>query len=110
MPQVKQCTREDNRNWFRVNESYVTQGVLLLQHDWVDDWDAELGRMNEGESGRPYQYPESMIRFAETLKTILRLPLRQLEGFLQALACNRLEIDYFTELVCTRVMSQRCNC
>jgi hypothetical protein len=42
MPQVKQCTREDKRNWFRVNESYVAQDVLLLQHDWVDDWDAEL--------------------------------------------------------------------
>jgi hypothetical protein len=70
-----------------VNESYVTQGVLLLQHDWVDDWDAELERMNNGKSGRPYQYPESLIRFAETLRTILRLPLRQLEGFRQALAC-----------------------
>ena len=87
MPQIKQCTREDKRNWFRVNESYVAQGVLLLQHDWVDDWDAELERMNKGKSGRPYQYPESLIRFAETLKTILRLPLRQLEGFLKALAC-----------------------
>jgi hypothetical protein len=70
-----------------VNESYVAQGVLLLQHDWVDDWDDELERMNEGKSGRPYQYPESLIRFAETLQTILRLPLRQLEGFLKALAC-----------------------
>jgi hypothetical protein len=87
MPQNKQYTPEDKRNWFRVNESYVAQGVLLLQHDWVDDWDNELERMNEGKPGRPYRYPESLIGFAETLKTILRLPLRQLEGFLRALAC-----------------------
>jgi hypothetical protein len=87
MPQVKQCTREDKRNWFRVNESYVAQGVLLLQHDWVNDWDDELEMMNKGKSGRPYRFPESLIGFAETLKTVLRLPLRQLQGFLQALAC-----------------------
>ena len=40
-----------------MNESYVAQGVLLLQHDWVDDWDDELERMNEGKFGRPYRYP-----------------------------------------------------
>jgi hypothetical protein len=70
-----------------VNESYAARGVLLLQHDWVDNWDEELERMNKGRSGRPYQYLESLIRFAETLKTILRLPLPQLQGFLKALAC-----------------------
>ena len=52
------------------------QGVLLLQHDWVDGWDDELERMNDQKSGRPYKFPESLIRFAETLKTVLRLPLR----------------------------------
>jgi IS5 family transposase len=61
--------------------------VLLLQHDWVDDWDDELERMNKGKSGRPFRYPESLVQFAEILKTVLRLPFRQLEGFLQVLAC-----------------------
>ena len=87
MPQINQCTHENIRNWPRINEAYVTQGVLLLQHDWVDAWDDELERMNDRKSGRPFKFPESLIRFAETLKTVLRLPLRQLEGFLQALAC-----------------------
>ena len=87
MPQINQCTNENIRNWARINEAYIAQGVLLLQHDWVDDWDDELERMNDRKSGRPFKFPESLIRFAETLKTVLRLPFRQLEGFLQALAC-----------------------
>jgi IS5 family transposase len=84
---MNQCTNENIRNWPRINEAYVTQGELLLQHDWVDDWNHELERMNQGKAGRPYLYPESLVHFAEMLKTVLRLPLRQLEGFLQALAC-----------------------
>jgi transposase len=77
----------------------VTQGVLLLQHDWVDGWDDELEMMNDRKSGRPYKFPESLIRFAETLKTVLRLPFRQLEGILQALACFlRIEVPDYTTL------------
>jgi len=82
-----------------VNEAYVTQGVLLLQHDWVDAWDDELERMNDRKSGRPFKFPESLIRFAEMLKTVFRLPLRQLEGFLQALACFiEFEVPDYTTL------------
>jgi hypothetical protein len=87
MPQINQCTNENIRNWPRINEAYVTQGVPLLQHYWVDGWDDELEMMNDRKSGRPYKFPESLIQFAETLKTVLRLPFRRLEGFLQALAC-----------------------
>ena len=99
MPQINQCTNQNIRNWHHINEAYVTQGVLLLQHDWVDGWDNELEMMNDRKSGRPYKFPESLIRFAETLKMVPRLPLRQLEGFLQALACFlRIEVPDYTTL------------
>jgi len=37
MPHGKGCTSEVKRNWPRYNEVLVSQGVLLLRHDWVDD-------------------------------------------------------------------------
>jgi len=86
MPHKIKCTTEVKRDWARVNQAYVTQGVLLLQHDWVDGWDRELERMNEGKRGRPFLFPESLVRFAVMLRTALRLPFRQLQGILDALA------------------------
>lgn len=87
MPHGCKWTAGVKRDWPRVNEALVSQGVLLLQHDWVDGWDEELERMNREKPGRPFLYPESLVRFACTLKVGLRLPLRQLQGLLQALAC-----------------------
>jgi len=98
MPREKGCTPEVIRDWPRLNEAYVSQGVLLLQHDWVDGWMNELDKMNEGKEGRPFLYPESLVRFATTLKHALRLPFRQLQGMLEALA-NFIDIkapDYTT--------------
>ena len=86
MPHKTKCTTEVKRDWPRVNETYVTQRVLLMQHDWVDGWDRELERMNEGKEGRPFLFPESLVRFATMLRTALRLPFRQLQGILDALA------------------------
>jgi len=59
MLQINQCTNENLRNWPRINQAYVAQGVLLQQQDWVDGWDDELERMYDRKSGRPYRYPES---------------------------------------------------
>ncbi|HPD09080.1 MAG TPA: IS5 family transposase, partial [Methanomassiliicoccales archaeon] len=42
--------------------------------------------MNEGKRGRPFLFPESLVRFAVMLRTALRLPFRQLQGILDALA------------------------
>lgn len=87
MPHKKGCISEVKRDWPRYNEALVNQSVLLLRHDWVDGWDEELERMNREKPGRPFRYPESLVRFAQALRVSLRLPFRQLQGFLQALGC-----------------------
>jgi len=86
MPHRKGCISEVKRNWPRLNEAYVCQGVLLLQHDWVGGWNKELERMNRGKRGRPFFFPESLVSFATTLRLTLKRPFRQLQGFLEALA------------------------
>jgi len=41
--------------------------------------------MNRGKRGRPFSFPESLVAFATRLKMVLKLPFRQLQGFLEGL-------------------------
>lgn len=68
-----------------MNEGLVRRGELYLDVAWVDAWDDELRRMNEGKAGRPYGYPESLMVFLRAFRSVLDAPLRQLEGFLRSL-------------------------
>lgn len=54
--------REDRRTWPAYNEELVVRGRFLLDVDWVRSWDQELKEMNEGKRGRPYEFPESLIK------------------------------------------------
>lgn len=54
--------REDKRDWHLYNEELVVRGEFLLDCDWVKSWDAELEMMNKGKRGRPFEFPESLIR------------------------------------------------
>jgi len=85
MPHGKGCISEAKGNWPRLNEALVNQGVLLLRHDLVDDWEYELEQMKREKTGHPLRYPGSLVRFAHGLRVNLHLPFRQLQGFLQAL-------------------------
>lgn len=42
--------------------------------------------MNRDKRGRPFAFPDSLVRFVEELRAALGLPLRQLEGLLTALS------------------------
>lgn len=55
------------RDWKIVNERLVVRGEFLLDLDWVESWDKELEEMNTGKVGRPYQFPESLVRFQAVL-------------------------------------------
>jgi len=71
------------RNWPEYNRSLVDRGNINL---WVSD-DA-LGKWvlpNAGDRGRPRMYSSDVILCALMLKSVYRLPLRALEGFLQSL-------------------------
>ncbi|MEK6987850.1 MAG: IS5 family transposase [Candidatus Thermoplasmatota archaeon] len=73
------------RDWPRVNEGLVRRGELYLDLAWVGTWDDEVRRMNDGKRGRPYGFPESLMAFLRTFRSVLDAPLRQLEGFLRSL-------------------------
>lgn len=50
------------RNWRKVNGELVKRGEFYLDFDWVQNWDKELVKMNEGKVGAPYEFPHSLIR------------------------------------------------
>jgi hypothetical protein len=52
----------DKRDWRAYNEELVVRGEFLLECGWVESWDDELAAMNEGKRGKPFAFPESLIR------------------------------------------------
>jgi hypothetical protein len=83
---LKGCTSEYKRNWSRYNEHLVSRGVMFLDLEWVRGWREELEGMNRGKRGKPFLFPDSMIRFASTAMRVMGIPFRQMEGFLRRLS------------------------
>ncbi len=73
-----------DRNWREYNEALVRRGEILLDMDFIDTWPDELAKMNDGKVGKPFDYPESLIRLLAIVHAYL-LPYRQSEGFTRAL-------------------------
>lgn len=73
------------RNWKEYNEKLVKRGEFYLSPNFLDSWDDELERMNEGKVGRPYEYPDGFVQFAALWHEFFSLPYRQLEGALRKL-------------------------
>ena len=74
------------RNWKKVNNKYRTEGNLYLSFDFLKTWQNEVDKLNSNKQGGQYRYPDSLIRFCGTLKTIFGIGLRQIEGFTQSLS------------------------
>lgn len=49
-------------NWGVYNDSLVRRGEILLDFTILDGWDREVERMNPGRRGKPFTYPDSLIR------------------------------------------------
>jgi hypothetical protein len=73
-------TDRDGRNWKIYNEQLVQRGELLLDFDFVENWDTYLEDMNRDKFGRPYYYPEQYIAFLGGIRMAFHLPYRELEG------------------------------
>jgi IS5 family transposase len=73
-------------NWSVYNDSLVRRGEILLDFSVLEGWDREVKRMSAGRRGRPFTYPDSLIRLLASIRLILHLPYRQLEGFTRALS------------------------
>jgi len=94
---------QSKRNWKEYNEKLVRRGELYISLDFLENWDEELNRMNEGKVGRPFRFPRTFMCFLAFLHVAF-LPLRQMEGFLRKLSEYIPELkvaDYST--VCKRL-------
>jgi DDE family transposase len=74
----------DGRDWPKYNEQLVRRGEVLLDVNWVNGWDEELRQMNDGKVGRPYKFPNSLIRMQATWHN-QKLPYRMIEGLTRRL-------------------------
>ena len=74
------------RNWKEYNEHLVRRGEILFSIDFLENWDEEIEKMNEGKRGRPYDYPQSFMIFLKILHDCIQIKYRQLEGFVRALS------------------------
>ncbi len=76
----------DRRDWHQYNDTLIKRGEFYLSLDFINSWDTELERMNQGKRGRPFNYPEAFIQFAAMASIFFHLPYRQLEGFINQLS------------------------
>lgn len=74
-------------NWSEYNESLVRRGEMLFDDSFLQNWRAELKKMNKGKEGANYRYPNSLILLLATVHAYL-LPYRQLEGFLRMMSVH----------------------
>jgi len=75
-----------DRDWKAYNEALVRRGQILLDLRIMKGWKHELAEMNKGKEGAQYEYPQSLIKLLAFIHVYLRLPYRQLEGFVKMLA------------------------
>jgi len=75
-----------DRDWKVYNEALVRRGEIILDLRIMKGWTRELAGMNRGKEGARYEYPGSLIKLLAFIHFYLRLPYRQLEGFVKMLA------------------------
>ena len=52
----------------------------MLGFDVINNWDAELKKMNKDKVGEPFQYPNTFLLLLGYAKIYFHLPFRQTEG------------------------------
>jgi len=76
---------KDNRDWKTYNHQLVKRGEFLLDLEWVKEWNYELEAMNDGKVGKPYKFPNSMIRL-QGVWHAMEIPYRMIQGITMKLA------------------------
>lgn len=62
-------------NWTAYNDSLVRRSKILLDFTILEGWDGEVELTSAGRRGRPFIYPDSLIRL------LFHLPYRSLKVF-----------------------------
>lgn len=83
----------DKRNHKAVQEELLRRYEIYLDLEWVDLWEDELIKMNNGKRGKPYEYPNSMIEWQALLVEKFSTRgaeaiTRKLEGYKLLPKCN----------------------
>lgn len=94
---------EDKRDWKEYNERLVKRGEMYLSLDFLESWAEDVGGLNRGKVGAPFEYPESLMTFLGFIHIMLGVDYRGLEGFMRGLRrfVSVAVPDYST--VCRRV-------
>ena len=71
--------------WKDVDERLIRRGALILDLEFLEDYDNELEAMNRRKEGRPFTLTHRHIRFLAVVRYLFAMPYRQLEGFARAL-------------------------
>ena len=66
------------------NERLVRRGEIFISRDILKNWNKDLAKMNRNKRGRPYQYPDTLIRTMAYAKQCYGLAYRQTEGLFRA--------------------------
>jgi len=75
---------KDVRDWRTYNEQLIRRGEILIDLDFVKNWDEELEDMNVGKVGAPYQFPNSLIEL-QAIWEAKNFPVRMIEGITREL-------------------------
>ena len=73
------------RNWNEYNDKLVKRGEMILDLEFLGNWNGEIEKMKNGKVGGQYQYPPTFIMFLAVIHFLFNLPLRQTEGFINKL-------------------------
>ena len=68
----------DHRKWETYNKQLVKRGEFLLDLDWVENWYIELDEMNLNKIGKPYVYPNSLIKLQGVWHS-MEIPFRMIQ-------------------------------
>ncbi len=90
-------------HWPSHNQSLVRRGEILFSYDFLDNWDADLARMNENKNGKKYKFPDSFIFVIGHIRVYFHLPYRQTEGIIKATIGKNLPDHPSYSQICRRV-------
>lgn len=76
----------DNSDWPEYNVKLVRRGEFYLDLSCVKNLGRELREMNKRKRGAPYKYLKTFIKIFSIIYTFLKMPYRQLEGFLRKIS------------------------
>jgi hypothetical protein len=76
----------------------VRRGEIILGFDIIDNWNNELHRMNLGQEGALYRYPDTFVLLLGYMRVYFHLPFRQTKGVVAAHAGRKVPSipDYST--------------